>query len=785
MTAADSETTGDQGDRDQACSPAGTDGAGVAGRVGPEKAENCCELGLDAWQRRAAEEGFLDCGEGGVDGAIRTMPSAGNEGVGPRSDPRLSLTTLWSDLSDRNANAGAHEPAASEKANLVAGQETTLEPGETVSGKEAGDWAGKKIGAFTLGRRIGGGGGGVVYEAVQGAPVERRVAVKLLNQPVGLDGRRWETEAQAMGAVQHPNLISIIDAGVTSEGLPYLVMPLVDGVRIDSWVESGKTAPREIARVMLEVARGVAHAHERNILHRDLKPGNVLVTADGMPVVTDFGLAKWLEADPDKSATQSGATMGSIGFLAPEQVLSSSVAATPAVDVYGWGATLYRLLTGTPPTRTENWAVCMDDLRNREPTMVRRLRPGVPRDLESVCLKCLEKNPVRRYPSMAAVVEDVERFLAGQPVIARPVGRRQRLWRWALREPVVAGLTVAISMLLLAGSIVFGWLWQNSEQNRRRIDDDLDRALALLEEQASNAREMLQTVPNALAFRQKQLESTIRNLLELRGKNPGEEQIERHLARNYYRLGMVCHYQQDLDGTNANLAESARRYRQLVAKYPHDEEASFGLFHTLKATPQNNWKSWEAGDEAPFIRESLPIIEQLAVRHPMNPDYQDALAASLAEVAKLEALDGEKVKARQMYERSIAIARKLTAEFPDRPMFQKHIASGLWGLANLEIESNRLDRAKEQIAEAVTVWRKLAAATPDIIDNRRFLGVFIAFAARVEVLRGNRVEAAKLQSEAVGILDRATADYPDWVAFQDSRDAIVASFARFLAGGRE
>jgi WD40 repeat protein len=299
---------------------------------------------------------------------------------------------------------------------------------------------------------LGRGGMGIVYRAVQVA-LKRPVALKMIlagdhAAPDML--ARFQSEAEAVARLQHPNVVQIHEVG-THNGLPYFCMELVDGGSLADKVRGTPQPPREAAALLEVLARAVHHAHQKGIVHRDLKPANVLLCADGTPKIADFGLAKQQEGHAEQTA--SGAVVGTPSYMAPEQAAGRRRAVGPAADVWALGAILYAQLTGRPPFVG---ATALDTLRqvlHQEPVPPRLLQPGVPRDLETICLKCLRKEPAQRYESALALAEDVRAFLDGRPIRARPVGPVGRLGRWCRRNPVVASLLAVLVVVLLAAAI--------------------------------------------------------------------------------------------------------------------------------------------------------------------------------------------------------------------------------------------------------------------------------------------------------------------------------------------
>jgi eukaryotic-like serine/threonine-protein kinase len=317
--------------------------------------------------------------------------------------------------------------------------------------------AGVRLGDYDLLEEIGRGGMGVVYRAHQRS-LDRVVAVKLMARDLEANPelvKRFQTEALSAAQLRHPHIVAIHEVGF-HEGRHFFAMDYVPGQNLAKKIgHEPLPAPRAVA-YLISVADAVHKAHEQGILHRDLKPSNILIDAQDQPLVVDFGLARLVEAESDLTLT--GQVLGSPRYLSPEQALGQKTRISRQTDVYALGATLYHMLTGRSPFQADTVAQTLNLVLQTEPIAPRLLNPSVPQDLETICLKCLEKEPSRRYPTAQELADELKRFQAGEPIRARPVGVLGKAWRWCQRKPQMASLAAAAVVIFLLG--LAGILWQ-------------------------------------------------------------------------------------------------------------------------------------------------------------------------------------------------------------------------------------------------------------------------------------------------------------------------------------
>jgi eukaryotic-like serine/threonine-protein kinase len=637
--------------------------------------------------------------------------------------------------------------------NLVNSQ-ATLPPGAEEPESKVPRVAGYEI----LGI-LGEGGMGIVYKAKH-ARLDRFVALKMIRAGAGArpqDLERFEAEAKAVAAIEHPNIVRIFEIGEHG-GMPYCSLEYLPGGTLSRKI-AGKPLPaREAARIGELLARAMAVVHKTGIIHRDLKPANVLLAADETPKITDFGLVKRLE--DDSSHTRTGSILGTPSYMSPEQARGETHRIGPAADQYALGAILYELLTGRPPFQGVSVLDTLDQVRKSEPVPPSQLQPKMPRDLETICLKCLQKDVARRYPDVAALAEDLHRFQSGQPIVARPVSAAERAWRWCLRNPTVAVLSASVAASLMAGLITV--LYSYMILSRKNVE--LRAATKLAQDKKTEAEIKEQRATKAAHAATEQNRSTV------------EAQVEM-IALLSSKLKHVPNIEgtriEFLDKATKGLEASAKAMtdiRQDVGWNPADEEANWRqLARACQALGQQNLELNRIEDAMKQFGRMAEIIEQLASVTPNDPWARVRLGRTKRQLGNIahEKL-GDSARAIKYINEAIKIDEECVEKWPDVEPIKRDLANSLGQLAGIEMALGHLDKAREIYDREEDVRESFSSGLRNSSESRRELAGLYEKLAELCLRMTQKDEGRQYYDRSAALRDGVLAEQPDfWPAIYD------------------
>jgi serine/threonine-protein kinase len=669
------------------------------------------------------------------------------------------------------------------------------------------DWP--SIPGLELVEILGSGGMGVVFKARQ-ATLDREVAVKILRDAHRADvgqRERFLQEARAVARLRHPHLVQVYEFGEAptvggAASQPYLVLEYVAGGSLADLLRGSPQPSREAARLVETLADAIHYAHQQGVIHRDLKPANVLLqraeskglgpadtahdpqssprrtlTADLCAKVTDFGLAKLLAGS---HLTQSGHVIGTPSYMAPEQAVGKSGPTAAAVDVYGLGAILYEALTGRPPFLGATAEATLALVREADPVPPRRLEPSVPRDLETICLKCLRKEPGRRYGSAKDLADDLRRFQAGEPIQARPVGTGERVVVWCRRNPRVAGLLTALVLVFLAGCAGVLWQWQvanhnaaEAEQNAnaykrerdaaerhlREIHDGVDRLSQLGHDllhrpgEYHNGQAVLE---DALAF--------YRDMLP----EYDDPRVRRDAARLYGKVGDI-HY------TLGQFVEAGIAYGReadLLTTLLNDEKGNKALRLAVADSYRDRGNALRNAGDVPEAQKAYDraaqFQEELLHDYPNEPGYKVSVANTLLNSTLLLSSRDQAEEVKSRLRRAVALDREAVGAAPEEPKSNMELALALGELGRFFLETGRASDAEDPVREALKIDEELLAGKHEEGDFKRYVARDYVSLGRVLAAASQAEEAEKSYQRADDLLRPLLNQCPESVIFRVS-----------------
>lgn len=619
-------------------------------------------------------------------------------------------------------------PSCGSKLGLVAAQTQDW----STSGGDSAEVP-RRIGHFELLQRLGAGAFGTVWKA-RDTHLDRIVAVKMPHRGrLGpAETEKVLREARAAGQLRHSNIVSVHEVGLDG-GQLYIVSDFIEGLPLDQWLEGQKPGHREAAALVQKIALALDHAHQQGVIHRDLKPSNIMVDRAGEPHVTDFGLAK-REAG-EVTMTLEGQILGTPAYMSPEQAKGQAHAADRRTDVYSLGVILFELLTGERPFRG-NVRMLLKQVVEDDPPSPRKFDSHVPRDLETICLKCLQKDPARRYGSARALADELDRYLRGLPIQARPVGALERFARWCRRNPrVAAAAVVAVAGLLfglVAGWIAYvrvSWALAQTYQAQRRADAFFLRQRRIVDDLFTRVSEdTLLNQPGMQPLRRDLLRRARDYYEEFLVQSGGNQAIEDELALAHFRVGVISEEIESAGKALPCYAEARHIQARLAAADPQNADRLKALGDTLNAVGRALQKQQKLEDALKAYFQAVEVRRRLAELAPGVAEYRRTLANTLMNIGLAEMERGA-ASARDYMEQAQAIREQLLAAGCSDPKLRRDLAMGHFNLLKLAAQNRQMESAEASLKKARTLFEELRHADPNDLNARYQLAVCLRLEA--------------------------------------------------------
>jgi tetratricopeptide (TPR) repeat protein/tRNA A-37 threonylcarbamoyl transferase component Bud32 len=629
------------------------------------------------------------------------------------------------------------------------------------------------------------GGMGVVYKARQ-VQLRRIVALKMIltgAQASPEERLRFRAEAEAVARLQHPHIVQIHEVG-EAEGRPYFSLEFCEGGSLADKLDGTPWPAKPAAQLTETLARAVHAAHERGIVHRDLKPANILLASGGreppeesssggsrpplagyIPKVTDFGLAKHLDAEAGR--TRTGAVLGTPSYMAPEQAAGNTSEVGPLSDQYALGAILYELLTGHPPFKAASVLATLEQVRTQEPVPLRRLQPTVPRDLETICLKCLHKEARKRYPTAAVLAEDLRRFLAGEPIQARPIGPLERLGRWCRRKPALAGVSAALLLVIAGGLAGMSWQWRRAEVSAHEARDQRDEAQRQRDEAEENFRLALDANASVgdLAEQLKSIagtqSQTVDEILNLTARNYDRLLAEvgdrpAVLAGKAEMLNARADVYFDMNRTGPALTcadEALALFTQLAAQdlAASRYQAGLALSHDLRGRALLS--QGQSSEALTAFRAGLTIRQGLTTAEPSNPEWQSALSSSHIWIGRLLELRGDRAGQQAGYQQALRLRAELVDAHPDNDKWRAELGFAHEKMGDFFF-GTQPDAALKAYKQAASLYGTLVKKNPANTDWQRKLARVLTSIGQTYKAQGKLTEAEQFFQQSFQITER-------------------------------
>lgn len=581
----------------------------------------------------------------------------------------------------------------------------------------------RRFGNYDLVDTIAKGGMGIVYKA-RHVKLNRIVALKMI-----LSGRfaddvevqRFYTEAESAARLRHPNIVGIHDVG-ECEGQHFFSMDYIEGKSLADLLKDQALVPKHAAELMQTIAAAMHYAHTEGVVHRDLKPSNVLLDNAGVPLITDFGLAKQVEGQ--SQLTMSGTIVGTPSYMPPEQAAGRVDLVNVRSDVYSLGAILYELLSGHPPFRGAGAFETIKQVLENEPVALRVLSPTIPRDLETICHKCLQKEPEKRYATAKELADELGRFLRGEPILAQPIGPLERSWRWCKRNPVIAATSFAALFGLVSALVAttVGYVQTSaalaqSEESRRQAMEAVNDLFTQVSENTLLNKPGLQPLRKellgrALAYYQRFLQ-----------QRSGDPRVRDELASAHFRIALITEAIESTDKA-LPLYETARAMQErLVQETPENPTRLEAYGNTLNALGTALATKKQHADAQQSYTTAAQVRTRLTTLAPENSEYQRMLANTYMNLGVSLRGAGQPEAARERFVQAQEIRVAALKQDQENWKLHRDLGKGYYGLGNLARQEGNAADAKAQLVQAAKEFELVVNRDPADFENRRLLSV--------------------------------------------------------------
>ena len=584
----------------------------------------------------------------------------------------------------------------------------------------------RRFGNYDLVDTIAKGGMGIVYKAKH-VKLNRIVALKMILSGQFADEievQRFYAEAEAAAKLRHPNIVGIHDIG-ECEGQHYFSMDYIEGKSLSDLLKDQALQPRHAAKLMEAIAAAMHYAHTEGVVHRDLKPSNVLLDAAGSPLITDFGLAKQVQGGGGQSQmTMAGTVVGTPSYMPPEQAAGKIELVNIRSDVYSLGAILYELLSGRPPFRGAGVMETLRQVLENEPVALRILSPTVPRDLETICHKCLQKEPEKRYATAKELADELGRFLRGEPILAQPISPIARGWRWCKRNPAIAAASAAALLCLLTaltastvGYIQTSAALAESEESRRQAMEAVNDLFTQVSENTLLNKPGLQPLRKELLGRAL---TYYQRFLKQRG---GDPRVQDELASANFRIGLITEATESTEQA-LPLYESARSMQEkLVAATPKNPARLEAYGNTLNALGTALASKKQHADAQKIFRTAAEVRTTLSELQPQNSEYQRMLANTYMNLGVSFRGTGDRQTAREQFVLAQKVRQAAIQADEKNWKLQRDLGKGFYGLASLARQEGNIADAQAEFVRAAEAFELVVQRDPADLENRRLLSV--------------------------------------------------------------